>query len=119
MLRLPPRSTLFPYTTLFRSVEAICARLRIGIKAVDHHVQIGLPDQKALAAADQQHAAVVGIDRRARRLDALDRERALVKRICSVSGRILDRQPGNAGLDRARDIGSDLLGLMRKAALEI
>src|SRR5205814_7390326 len=24
MLRRPPRSTLFPYTTLFRSVEAMC-----------------------------------------------------------------------------------------------
>src|SRR5947209_13259379 len=26
MLRLPPRSTLFPYTTLFRSIAAMCAR---------------------------------------------------------------------------------------------
>src|SRR5207302_10782858 len=27
MIRRPPRSTLFPYTTLFRSVEAVAARL--------------------------------------------------------------------------------------------
>src|SRR3989440_580145 len=26
MIRRPPRSTLFPYTTLFRSVQAICTR---------------------------------------------------------------------------------------------
>src|SRR2546426_8200922 len=26
MIRRPPRSTLFPYTTLFRSVEAVLAR---------------------------------------------------------------------------------------------
>src|SRR5688572_33281196 len=25
MMRLPPRSTLFPYTTLFRSAETVCA----------------------------------------------------------------------------------------------
>src|SRR5258708_18930011 len=27
MIRRPPRSTLFPYTTLFRSVVAICAKI--------------------------------------------------------------------------------------------
>src|SRR3712207_7728864 len=27
MIRRPPRSTLFPYTTLFRSFRATCARL--------------------------------------------------------------------------------------------
>src|SRR5436190_13414022 len=26
MIRRPPRSTLFPYTTLFRSAEAVCER---------------------------------------------------------------------------------------------
>ncbi len=62
---------------------------------------------------------MVGIDGRSRRLDALDRERALVKRLCRVAGGILDRQPGDAGLDRARDVGGDLLRLMRKPALEI
>src|SRR3712207_9286602 len=29
MIRRPPRSTLFPYTTLFRSFEAACADLEI------------------------------------------------------------------------------------------
>src|SRR5438874_10658133 len=29
MIRLPPRSTLFPYTTLFRSVDQHAAMLRI------------------------------------------------------------------------------------------
>src|SRR2546425_5294038 len=28
MIRRPPRSTLFPYTTLFRSLDALHARLR-------------------------------------------------------------------------------------------
>src|SRR3712207_7088472 len=30
MIRRPPRSTLFPYTTLFRSVGVSCCRLQIG-----------------------------------------------------------------------------------------
>ena len=36
-----------------------------------------------------------------------------------IAGGILDRQPGHAGLDRARDVGADLVRLVRKAALEI
>ena len=100
-------------------IEAVRAGFRIGVEPVDHHVEIGLPDQKPLAAAGQQHAAVVGIDRRPRRLDALDRKRALVERVCLVAGGILDRQPGDAGGNRARDIDGDLLRLVREAALEI
>src|SRR2546427_1925548 len=39
MIRRPPRSTLFPYTTLFRSVEAIGGQLlRIGLHADGRHV---------------------------------------------------------------------------------
>src|SRR2546422_8616007 len=39
MIRRPPRSTLFPYTTLFRSAargvsRADCAALRAGVRAV-------------------------------------------------------------------------------------
>src|SRR5690349_23903528 len=30
MIRRPPRSTLFPYTTLFRSVQVLVLRRRIG-----------------------------------------------------------------------------------------
>src|SRR5258707_7352366 len=33
MIRRPPRSTLFPYTTLFRSYEAECRELGISITA--------------------------------------------------------------------------------------
>src|SRR5688572_31126410 len=29
MIRRPPRSTLFPYTTLFRSVQALCPVYRV------------------------------------------------------------------------------------------
>src|SRR5256885_12028529 len=38
MIRRPPRSTLFPYTTLFRSGLAIC-RLDGAARPLRHHVQ--------------------------------------------------------------------------------
>src|SRR2546428_8434227 len=37
MIRRPPRSTLFPYTTLFRSREALPGRLRPGERPVPRH----------------------------------------------------------------------------------
>src|SRR2546428_8154646 len=33
MIRRPPRSTLFPYTTLFRSIAAIAAVAALGLSA--------------------------------------------------------------------------------------
>src|SRR3712207_7276788 len=44
MIRRPPRSTLFPYTTLFRSEEAW---LRVNARAFDWH-----PEQGRMTAAD-------------------------------------------------------------------
>src|SRR3712207_7739148 len=35
MIRRPPRSTLFPYTTLFRSLREVARRLRDVIRDVD------------------------------------------------------------------------------------
>src|SRR2546422_11743552 len=37
MIRRPPRSTLFPYTTLFRSVEHVELREGHGVEPVDPH----------------------------------------------------------------------------------
>src|SRR5687768_17817986 len=39
MIRRPPRSTLFPYTTLFRSME----RLRIALRASQQTVSLEAP----------------------------------------------------------------------------
>src|SRR2546430_13629493 len=43
MIRRPPRSTLFPYTTLFRSLVAEHDGERVGIVAGDH-VQVTVTD---------------------------------------------------------------------------
>ena len=102
-----------------RRIQAIGAGLRIGLQPIDHHGEIGLANQKPLAASGQQYAAVIGVDRGPRRLDALDRERAVVQRLGLVAGGILDRQPGHADLDRARHVGRDLLRLVREAAFEV
>src|SRR3712207_8826575 len=47
MIRRPPRSTLFPYTTLFRSVafERIVARFRLEPSAVDAIRLLGFRDR--------------------------------------------------------------------------
>src|SRR3712207_9516927 len=58
MIRRPPRSTLFPYTTLFRSVlQAAVDAVRIGI--IDAHV-IELRDRKVVAFPPLR-PAIVGI----------------------------------------------------------
>src|SRR5438093_5678865 len=42
MLRRPPRSTLFPYTTLFRSLDAAGARA-VSLLQLGQHVTLPLP----------------------------------------------------------------------------
>src|SRR5438094_1511138 len=47
MIRRPPRSTLFPYTTLFRSRDHGARRLEIRFSVVDHAVRNGHRDRKS------------------------------------------------------------------------
>src|SRR5688572_32737076 len=49
MLRRPPRSTLFPYTTLFRSIDEQLRALR--------------PDPRDAACGDESRAVIGGDDR--------------------------------------------------------
>ncbi len=100
-------------------IEAIGAGFGVSREPVDHELQILLAAQERLAAAGEHDAAIVGIDRLARRLDAIDGERAIEQRFCVVAGKILDRQTRNAGLHGARDIGADLVRFVRKAVFEV
>src|SRR5687767_15264228 len=64
MIRRPPRSTLFPYTTLFRSARG---RLQLGQPAQLRAVGLVDPLQAAVLAreklpvADQGHVAVIAL----------------------------------------------------------
>jgi len=77
------------------------------------------PQQKRLAAAGEQDAGIVGVDRLPRRPDPRDREVPVIQRRGLVAGRILDRQAGDAGFRRACDILCNALRLDGKAALEV
>src|SRR3712207_5375773 len=50
MIRRPPRSTLFPYTTLFRSV-------RLGVRRADHQALPGPPLRRPVRRRDGTGAA--------------------------------------------------------------
>src|ERR1035438_5214160 len=57
MIRRPPRSTLFPYTTLFRSGN-VAADAVVVLVLADHHSH-GIPADDALDAP--LHGAVAGV----------------------------------------------------------
>src|SRR2546429_5341209 len=69
MIRRPPRSTLFPYTTLFRSLERLAAAAARLDHLVHHHrIEPGLhPEREPLhhrEAVDAGHHVVDGLDDR-------------------------------------------------------
>src|SRR3712207_8568715 len=65
MIRRPPRSTLFPYTTLFRSVVAAAAFHAVGAKAAVEQIVAEAADEAIRAAG-----AVQAIDRKSTRLNS-------------------------------------------------
>src|SRR5205807_5643596 len=67
MIRRPPRSTLFPYTTLFRSTLDVAVVGQIAdLDDVDQLVQLlrHLLDHELVAGHDERHARDRGIERR-------------------------------------------------------
>src|SRR2546422_5241017 len=60
MIRRPPRSTLFPYTTLFRSVHNPCQYRRLGL-SVSHRRVLNecahLPWLNALRVRSEEHTS--------------------------------------------------------------
>src|SRR2546430_3442105 len=67
MIRRPPRSTLFPYTTLFRSESGIISRIRY------RHDDVGLDGEFSRQFASHLHAHLPDIhtaDRKSTRLNS-------------------------------------------------
>src|SRR2546426_4637241 len=69
MIRRPPRSTLFPYTTLFRSLQGVALALQ-RLAALDEVLQACRP--RRLGHLDARRAGVEQIDRLVRQLPARD-----------------------------------------------
>src|SRR2546430_14313367 len=59
MIRRPPRSTLFPYTTLFRSPYLTLARYQVEQKAYDraHGVLLRLIEKSPRLARSEEHTS--------------------------------------------------------------
>src|SRR3712207_7513679 len=74
MIRRPPRSTLFPYTTLFRSAEALRRLRGVEPPAVVGDGDLGLLAAQARLDADGRRACVLAYvrqrDRKSTRLNS-------------------------------------------------
>src|SRR3712207_7835470 len=66
MIRRPPRSTLFPYTTLFRS-GAVMAHFHVVAGATETPA---LPIVRKITPADLKEALARGLDRKSTRLNS-------------------------------------------------
>src|SRR3712207_8355331 len=79
MIRRPPRSTLFPYTTLFRSdlelvlrVAQVVHEVARDLRPLEHHAGEDLAprvDDRVVLPLVELHGAVIGVDH------GLDRDR--------------------------------------------
>src|SRR3712207_7272736 len=75
MIRRPPRSTLFPYTTLFRSDDGLNRRARISHQLERAKQDVGHEAARiAERAAQASGGLVVAIRKRRNTLRALDRK---------------------------------------------
>src|SRR3989442_4910728 len=75
MIRRPPRSTLFPYTTLFRSATHAGVRGLIDQRAVEAAADVQLRALRHVGVADDAHFLEVGqrgrvVDRKSTRLNS-------------------------------------------------
>src|SRR2546429_9432845 len=89
MIRRPPRSTLFPYTTLFRSLRTLSDReLRGGLAEVIKHAIIA--DAEMFAILEQDMDKVLRRDRQALGL--------LIPSNVEVKTRVVSRDERGSGL---------------------
>src|SRR3712207_7309860 len=66
MIRRPPRSTLFPYTTLFRSGRVVLASLHVGLDVLRRHQPHLMPEGPQLARPEVRGRAGLDADQAGR-----------------------------------------------------
>src|SRR5690242_20989545 len=67
MIRRPPRSTLFPYTTLFRSAELLLDHFHVGRNLEREMIR---REGRGLLQIHQPHGALIALDRKSTRLNS-------------------------------------------------
>src|SRR6266487_6558078 len=85
MIRRPPRSTLFPYTTLFRSQRAVAATLR-GLLGSDLGPARRIQDPYGYRALPQVHGPAVDAVRDANRAVTAELNAAAENPLVDVAG---------------------------------
>src|SRR5690348_18064116 len=76
MIRRPPRSTLFPYTTLFRSAVGFdetadrCGEIALGRMVIDQAFELFAAGGDFLAFDLEEHAVIGDRDRKSTRLNS-------------------------------------------------
>src|SRR3712207_6972339 len=71
MIRRPPRSTLFPYTTLFRSLDRLGGAERLVRSHLDEALgELPADERKLVASAFHQLVTPSGADRKSTRLNS-------------------------------------------------
>src|SRR3989442_4198231 len=77
MIRRPPRSTLFPYTTLFRSLSAVLNPFVVPARQVQDPFHVRVDDERerieflgALAHHQLEHGMGLVLDRKSTRLNS-------------------------------------------------
>src|SRR2546422_8468710 len=95
MIRRPPRSTLFPYTTLFRSPKCSSAgpRPRCALARDDHIAERGDALVKRRMGAEQVHKHLAGTQRRNNRSEEHTSE--LQSRLHLVCRLLLEKKKNN------------------------
>src|SRR3712207_8005194 len=63
MIRRPPRSTLFPYTTLFRSAVSLCHHDPPLVSEIEHRIEARrrVPDRAPRSPTDRAHGRATGL----------------------------------------------------------
>src|SRR2546428_3700984 len=90
MIRRPPRSTLFPYTTLFRSRVAAAGSFDCGVRGLEH--------RRDLRDIGHRPGAVAGIER-GREIVKQPREPLRIRRLVEIDG-VIERLRVALALER-------------------